>query len=46
LTGKLDSFLPESEFNNEDFVRMKKQELENMGKEELVEYLKAFNHHK
>ena len=39
----MDDFLPDKEFMNEDFIRVKRQELENMNKAELIDYIKKFN---
>lgn len=43
LAGRLDEFLPDSSYKNEDFIRLKRQELENMDKASLIEYVMRFN---
>ena len=43
LTGLIDEFLPGEHFINEDFIRVKRQEFENMNKTELIDYLRKFN---
>jgi hypothetical protein len=43
LVGRLDEFLPDACYKNEDFIRLKRQELENMDKASLIEYVMRFN---
>ncbi len=43
LTGYLDSYMNEKHYMDEDYIRFKKQELENFEQAELAEFLKIFN---
>lgn len=43
LTGYLDSYMNDKHYMDEDYIRFKKQELENFEQAELAELLKIFN---
>jgi hypothetical protein len=43
IIGNLDSVIVSSNYRNDDYLRMKKQEIENKGKTDLIEFIRPFN---
>jgi hypothetical protein len=39
----MDEVFPSANYINDDYIRMKKQELENMNKKECIEFIKTIN---
>ena len=43
IIGHLDQVIVNANFKNDDYLRMKKQEIENKGKKDMIEFIKPFN---
>lgn len=43
IIGHLDQVIVNANFKNDDYLRMKKQEIENKHKQDLIEFIKPFN---
>ena len=43
IIGNLDLVIVNANYKNDDYLRMKKQEIENKGKAELIEFIRPFN---
>lgn len=43
IIGNLDSVIVSTNYRNDDYLRMKKQEIENKGKADLIEFIRPFN---
>lgn len=43
IIGNLDQVIVNTNYRNDDYLRMKKQEIENKGKADLVEFIRPFN---
>lgn len=43
IIGNLDQVIVNANFKNDDYLRMKKQEIENKGKKDMIEFIKPFN---
>lgn len=43
IIGHLDQVIVNANFKNDDYLRMKKQEIENKHKSELIEFIRPFN---
>lgn len=43
IIGNLDQVIVNANFKNDDYLRMKKQEIENKGKKDIIEFIKPFN---
>lgn len=43
IIGNLDSVVVNTNYRNDDYLRMKKQEIENKGKQDLIEFIRPFN---
>ena len=43
IIGHLDQVVVNSNYRNDDYLRIKKQEIENRGKMELIDFIKPFN---
>lgn len=43
LIGCIDKYIVDSNYKNDDYMRVKKQQIENMTKPEMIENIKPFN---
>ena len=43
IIGNLDQVIVNTNYRNDDYLRMKKQEIENKGKSDLIEFIRPFN---
>ena len=43
IIGNLDQVIVNANFKNDDYLRMKKQEIENKSKKEMIEFIRPFN---
>jgi hypothetical protein len=43
IIGNLDQVVVSANYRNDDYLRMKKQEIENKGKLDLIEFIRPFN---
>ncbi len=43
IIGNLDQVIVNTNYRNDDYLRMKKQEIENKGKADLIEFIRPFN---
>lgn len=43
LIGNIDKYFVDSHFKNDDYIKMKKQQIENMNKAEMIEQIIPFN---
>ena len=43
LIGNIDKYFLDSNYKNDDYVHMKKQQIENMGQKDRIDNLKPFN---
>lgn len=43
IIGSLDQVIVNTNYRNDDYLRMKKQEIENKGKIDLIDFIRPFN---
>lgn len=43
IIGNLDQVIVNTNYRNDDYLRLKKQEIENKGKVDLIEFIRPFN---
>ena len=43
IIGNLDQVIVNTNYRNDDYLRMKKQEIENKSKNDLIEFIRPFN---
>eukprot|EP00178_Gracilaria_changii_P017825 TRINITY_DN5082_c0_g1_i1.p1 TRINITY_DN5082_c0_g1~~TRINITY_DN5082_c0_g1_i1.p1 ORF type:complete len:115 (+),score=28.46 TRINITY_DN5082_c0_g1_i1:1352-1696(+) len=43
IIGHLDQVIVNANFKNDDYLRMKKQEIENKSKKDMIEFIRPFN---
>lgn len=43
IIGNLDQVIVNTNYRNDDYLRMKKQEIENKSKSQLIEFIRPFN---
>lgn len=43
IIGHLDQVIVNANFKNDDYLRMKKQEIENKDKHDMIEFIKPIN---
>ena len=43
MIGSIDQYFVDSHYKNDDYIKMKKQQIENMNKAEMIEQVRPFN---
>lgn len=43
LIGNIDKYVVDANYKNDDYMRVKKQQIENMSKSEMIQNIKPFN---
>lgn len=43
LIGNIDKYILDANYKNDDYMRVKKQQIENMSKSDMIKDIKSFN---